>query len=504
MSHLRDITRSSLVISLFTFLSRLLGMVRDILRAEFFGTSPLAKAFIIAFKIPNILRRLVAEGALSQAFIPVFAEYLRSEQNELKARDKAMAMANAVISVVLVLLLAIVILGELLAPWIVRVLSSQWEMGPTLDLTIDLTRYMFPYIMFVSLASLFMGILNSFKHFAAPALSPVVLNIAIISVYLLVFPFFEDKETQIRLLSIGVIVGGLLQLSLQIAVAYRKGYRFRFNLDWHHPAIKKIFTIMLPAVFGAGVYQFNQIIDLIIASYLEKDVPGAVASLEYANRLMQLPLGVFGIAISTAILPTLSLFLAEGKKAPYKKTLMQGYALVAFITLPAMAGLVILAEPIIVLILERGAFDAYSTSITVYPLIFYSLGILSYSAIKITVAAFFSLKDSKTPVVIATFILAFNLIQNLIYIQWMDHRALALSASIGAAIHWGILIHMIKKRLNARILGVRRIIVPVAKTILATAIMASVLYILHTHPPEFANLLGRFWVLILIALGGII
>ncbi len=496
MTKIRSIAGNSLIISAYTFLSRILGMVRDILRAEYFGVSPIAKAFIIAYKIPNTLRNLVAEGALTQAFVPIFTEYLYAGKEKPANRDKAFAMANAVITMMLVILIVLVITGELMAPLIVRLFSWQWQDDPTLLLTQDLTRMMFPYILFVSISSLFMGVLNTFRHFSAPALSPVLLNLAVIIAYIAILPLSQDPVTQVKLLSISVVVGGFLQFFLQYITARRLGYSFRFSLHWRHPAIKKIFTVILPAIFGSGIYQLNQIIDLIFAASIEKSVPGAVASLEYAVRLMQLPLGVFGVATSTAILPQLASLLQEKNFKEYNETLRHGLSLTAFLTFPAVAGLVVLAEPVIVLLFQRGAFDVYSTRITVMPLVYYALGIFTYSAVKIGVAAFYSFKDSKTPVKLAAIVLSFTLILNLILIQYMDHAALALSASIGSVLHLLLLFSYLQKKTQEP-LHLQIMAIPLLKTLAATATMTAALLALSWIAADFS----KWFVLVQIGIG---
>jgi putative peptidoglycan lipid II flippase len=478
-------------------------MFREMLRAEFFGVTPFARAYIIALKIPNTLRNLVAEGALSQAFIPVFAEYLQKNKDSLDARQAAYEMANTIISVSMIAVFGIVIIGELFAPFIVRLLSFQWQMDETMVLTTRMTRIMFPYVFFLSIASLFMGILNTFKEFTAPALSSVVLNGTVILFYLLALPHLNNEGAQVQMLSIGVVLGGILQLVLQIITARRMGFRFAFIPNFRHPAIKSIVTIMIPAIFGSGVYQLNQFIDVILASYLERFVPGAVASLEYAVRLMQFPLGAFGIAIATVILPRLSLLLAKDDRAEYKNTMAQGYSLIAFITFPAMAGMIILARPIIHLILERGAFDAYSTEITTLPLVFYSMGIFSYSCVKVTVAAFFSLKDSKTPVKIAALTLLFNLLLSVILMQFLHHAGLALAATIGSFLQWGSLLYILRRRLEGR-LHLKQIVKPIIKNFLATLIMALLVLYLRYLPPAWLLIFGKFQVLLIILLGGIL
>lgn len=496
MSPLREIARSSFLISILTITSRIFGMIRDMLRAEYFGVSPLARAFVIAMKIPNTLRNLVGEGALTQSFIPIFAEYLHKNGENKK---NAFQMASTIISIVLVLMIIIVIIGEFFSPYIVRLFYFQWEMTETMELTTTLTRTMFPYILFLSVASLFMGILNTFKHFTAPALSSVLLNVSVIVVYIFVFPFFQSKETQVKLLALGVVIGGIFQLALQIYKARAFGFRFRFKLNFSHPAVKSIFTIMIPAIFGSGVYQINQLIDVVLASYVEKDVPGAVASLEYAVKLMQFPLGAFGLAISTSVMPRLALLLVKKEHNTYKDTLANGYALIAFITFPAMVGLVMLAEPIISLILERGAFDAYATGITTLPLVFYAIGIFFYSCVKITVAAFYSMKDSKTPVKVAAVILVLNLVLSVILMQYIYHAGIALAASIGSFFHISILFFVLRKKLGGG-MHISKIISQLLKTILSTIVMALVVAYLYYLEHAWLLVFNKFKVLVIITI----
>ncbi|MFB0520190.1 MAG: murein biosynthesis integral membrane protein MurJ, partial [Desulfatiglandales bacterium] len=324
------VTRAAGIVGIFTFVSRILGLVRDILIANFFGSGMVADAFFVAFRIPNLLRRLFAEGSFSVSFIPVFTEYLQN-----RSREEAFLLARAVLTFLVLIVTVVTILGIIFAPLIVRVIAPGFGgMGEKYALTVLLTRIMFPYIFLVSLLALFMGILNSLKHFAGPAIAPVFLNLSMIAALLFVSPYMRTPTVG---LATGVIAGGILQLALQVPFLIKKGLSFAPDWNPGHPALKKIGVLMLPTIFGSAIYQINQLVGTLLASLLRE---GSVSYLYYADRLVQFPLGVFGIAISTAVLPSLSREAANGDLERLKGTLSHALRLTMFITIPAMIGLI--------------------------------------------------------------------------------------------------------------------------------------------------------------------
>jgi putative peptidoglycan lipid II flippase len=423
MEEQKKLVKSSSLIALATSLSRLLGLVRESVFAYFLGTSPMAAAFIIAFRIPNLLRQCLAEGSLSASFIPVFSDYLSSSRKEI------LKMVNTIFNVLLIVLLVIVSFGILTAPFIVHLITLG-QPPFAFKLVVNLTRLMFPYLFFVSLAALLMGILNSYHYFFTPALGPVILNLMIISSFFLICPCLgKNWEVKIYGVGIGVLLGGLGQVLIQLPHLKKTGLRYQFYLNFSHPALRKVAKLMLPSVVGLAVTQVNFFVDTMLACRLG---PLAITGLNYGHRLMLLPLGVFGVSIANANFPTLARQAAEGKIEELKKTLASALELVFFIALPASVGLIILGKPLVKLIFERGIFDTTSTLVSSQALLFYSLGLFAYMGVKVLVTVFYSLKDTKTPLKMAIVAMAANIILNLILMVPLQHRGLALSTALSA------------------------------------------------------------------------
>jgi len=432
------VTRAAGIVSIFTFLSRILGLARDILIASFFGSGMSADAFFVAFRIPNILRRLFAEGSFSVSFIPVFTEYLQN-----RSKDEAFLLARVVLTFLVLILTIITILGIIFSPLIVRIIAPGFGgMGEKYALTVLLTRIMFPYIFLVSVLALFMGILNSLKHFAAPAMAPVFLNLSMIAALVFLAPSMRTPTVG---LAIGVIGGGILQLALQIPFLMDKGLSFAPKWNPGHPALKKIGMLMLPTIFGSAIYQINQLVGTLLASLLRE---GSVSYLYYADRLVQFPLGVFAIAISTAVLPSLSREAADGDLVRLKETLSHALRLTMFITIPAMIGLIVLRQPIIRLLFQRGAFDSDTTKMTAQALLYYSLGLWAFAALRVFVSAFYSLQDTKTPVKVAVVAMLANIVFSLILMGPLKHGGLALALSLASTLQLIMLIFLLRKRLG--------------------------------------------------------
>ena len=432
------VTRAAGIVGIFTFLSRILGLIRDILIAGFFGSGMSADAFFVAFRIPNLLRRLFAEGSFSVSFIPVFTEYLQN-----RSRDEAFLLARVVLTFLVLILTIITILGIIFSPLIVRIIAPGFGgMGEKYALTVLLTRIMFPYIFLVSVLALFMGILNSLKHFAAPAMAPVFLNLSMIAALVFLAPSMGTPTVG---LAIGVIGGGILQLALQIPFLMDKGLSFAPKWNLWHPALKKIGMLMLPTIFGSAIYQINQLVGTLLASLLRE---GSVSYLYYADRLVQFPLGVFAIAISTAVLPSLSREAADGDLVRLKETLSYALRLTMFITIPAMIGLIVLRQPIIRLLFQRGAFDSDTTKMTAQALLYYSLGLWAFAALRVFVSAFYSLQDTKTPVKVAVVAMLANIVFSLILMGPLKHGGLALALSLASTLQLIMLIFLLRKRLG--------------------------------------------------------
>ncbi len=463
MSENAKITKAAGVVSIATLFSRVLGLVRDIVIAAFFGAGPAADAFFVAFRIPNLLRRLFAEGSLTVSFIPVFAEYLVK-----RGREEAFALARSSWWILIITLAVVSVLGVLLSPLIVKIIGMGWVSSPDkFDLTVLLTRIMFPYIFFIGMVALAMGILNTLGHFAAPACSPALLSVAMVSSVLLISPHLEKPVLG---LATGVMIGGGLQLTLQIPFMIRKGFRLFVRSPLYHTAIKRIALLMTPAVFGAAVYQINILVGTLLATFLPE---GSVSYLYYADRMVQFPLGVFAIALATAVLPSLSKQAAMEDMEGLRSSFSYALRLVFFITIPAMTGLIILRGPIVSLIFQRGAFDAASSRLTAEAVLYYAVGLWAFSGVRIVVSAFYSLQDTKTPVKTGVVSLVANIVLSLLLMGPMLHGGLALATSLASSVNLTLLVLALRKRLGR--IGGRSILQSVFRSTVCAAVMGGVI-----------------------------
>lgn len=464
-----SVTKAAGVVGSATLLSRILGYVRDVAMASFFGASLYSDAFIAAFRIPNLLRRLFGEGSLSIAFVPVFAECLSQQ-----GRAEAEKLAGSAMRLLALVLVVVSILGIFLAPVIVYLTAHGFTSDPEkYALCVKLTRLMFPYIFFIGLVALCMGILNTLGHFAAPALAPTLLNVGMIGAMVVAAWMSPSKNTQVIGLSLGVLLGGVLQLGLQIPFLIKKGIHFWRATQLWHPAMKRVLALMGPAVFGAAVYQINSLVNTLMASFLPT---GSISYLYYADRLVQFPLGIFGIAMATAVLPTLSRQAAVAQWDDLRATFAHALKLVFFITLPAMVGLIVLREPIVALLFQRGDFDARTTQLTASALLYYGLGLWAFSAVRIVLNTFYALKDTRTPVRMAVISIAANAAMGAVLMWPMKHNGLALALSLASVLNLGLLTHALRKRLGS--LGWRLIATSVAKSGLCAVFMGIAVWML--------------------------
>jgi putative peptidoglycan lipid II flippase len=334
------------------------------------------------------------------------------------------------------------------------------------SLTVYLTRIMFPYVFFICLVALCMGILNAMDHFAAPSLAPVLLNISMIAAIYIVSFYTTSKAERIIGLSVGVLVGGILQLAFQIPFLIKKGFYFWQKARFFHPELKKIWILMIPAVFGSGVYQINAVVIRLLASMLPE---GSVSYLYYSDRLVQFPLGIFAISMGTAVLPSLSRQVASGDTDAVKETFSYALKLVFFIMVPAMVGLIALREPIVRLLFERGEFDPHATRMTATALMYFAMGIWAIGAVRILVPTFYAMQDSKTPVLMAVFYAAANIVLGLILMRPLGHCGLALAMSISSVCHFFLLLWALRKKMGP--LGIWNIIKSICKTVVCSSIM---------------------------------
>jgi putative peptidoglycan lipid II flippase len=481
-----QVVRAAGVVGAATLLSRIFGFIRDVVIAWFFGAGFSSDAFFVAFRIPNLLRRLFAEGSLTIAFIPVFTEYLT-----LRGKEEAFHLASSAIRLLSAMLVIAAIFGILFAPLIVRLIAPGFNDDPEkYSLTVTLTRLMFPYIFFIGMVALSMGILNALGHFAAPAFAPVLLNLAMIGAVFLISPHLSDGIHPVFGLAIGVLIGGVLQLLLQVPFLIKKGIFFWKKASIYHSGLKKIGRLMLPAIFGAAVYQINILVGTLLASLLPE---GSVSYLYYADRLVQFPLGIFGIAIATAVLPSISRQASAKDLEAVKDTFAYAIQLVFFITIPAMVGLIILREPIVALLFKRGAFDADATRLTAYALLCYSIGLWAFAAVRIVVSTFYALQDTKTPVRMAVISVIANIVLGIILMRYLSHGGLALSTSLASILNLGLLVWALRQRLG--FLGLRTIAASVGQSLACSTIMGAGVWTIARLiiPSQDKNVPGLFF-----------
>lgn len=432
------VAKAAGIVGISTMLSRVFGLIRDIVVAAFFGAGWIYDAFLVAFRIPNLLRRIIGEGSLTVSFVPVFTEYLQK-----KSKNEAFELANIAFTLLSIILVIISLLGVLFSPIIVAMTAPDFLKTPDqFALAVILNRFMFPYIFFMSLVALCMGILNSFRHFAAPALSPVILNISMILATLILHDYFSQP---IFALAVGVMIGGVLQLAMQWPFLVKFGVKFKFKLNLHHPGIKKIAILIFPAMLAAAVNTINVIVGQILASFLPK---GSISYLYYADRIMELPLGIFAIAIGTAILPSFSRHAAAGNIDELKSSISFSLRLMLFVTIPAMIAMMALHLPIISVLFQRGAFDGKASILTSQALFYYALGLWAFSVIRVIIPAFFSLQDSKWPLKAALITLVVNFLASLVLMQFLKHSGIALANSLAATVNVIILSVVLKKRIG--------------------------------------------------------
>jgi len=407
----KHILKSASIISPVTVASRVLGYVRDQRITLLLGTSFAADAYVLAYRIPNLFRRLVAEGSMTASFIPVFTSYMRE-----KSKEEVWDFANRLFWTLSLVVAVITILGMVFSPAVVQLFSGE---NVARAEAVDLNRIIFPYLFFIALAALAMGILNCFHVFGLPAATPVLLNVSTIAFSVgIVWHYVGDPA---KSLAIGVLVGGVLQFLIQVPSLVRRGMKFTFGISFSHPAIRDVARLMLPRLFGIGIGQINLLIDTRFATAARMP-PGSLAALYVADRVMELVLGGYAIAVATAILPMMSHQAAAKDYDSLKKTLSFSVRIVAFITIPAALGLMILREPIIRVLFQHGQFVAESTRLTARALLYYAVGLPALASVKLIVPAFYSTRDTKTPVIIASISLVLNIVLNVVFLEFFFKR----------------------------------------------------------------------------------
>lgn len=460
----KHLIKSTGVIGAATAISRVLGFARDMVIANFFGTGLAAQAFFVAFRIPNSLRDIVGEGAANSAIVPVLTGYKAKGENKefLRASKVLFNISFASLSV-------LTLIGIIISPLIVRLIAPGFIHEPsTLQLTIQLNRTIFPYLILIGLTAYTMGVLNTERHFAGPAFGPCFLNIALIAAGLWLCP-----RIGVIGLVVGTLIGGILQLALNIVVMYKKGFSIDFREGFRHPAVKKISLLLIPRAFGSAVYQVNIFVDTMLASLSWIVGSGGVAALYYSNRLIQFPLAIFGLALAQAALPKMSHEFSTNDMPKLKETLSFSLRVTFLIMIPASVGLAMLGAPIIKMLFQRGEFTDYSTYITNSALFFYAFGLCAYGGIKLLVTCFYSMHDTMTPVKTALAAVILNVVLNLILMWPMKLGGLALATSISATVNFLILYHILKKRIGR--LGTKEIIDSFLRVLLSSIVMGIVL-----------------------------
>jgi len=458
----RGIVKSTTIMSSGTLASRILGFFRDVLIAHLLGTAAMAEAFFVAFRIPNLFRDLVGEGATNSALVPVLSEYEAKKDKEALWR-----FVSVFFILSLMILSAITVLGIIFAPLIVRVIAPGFIVdSEKLESTIRLTRIMFPYLILIGLTAYSMGILYTFRSFLSPALSPCLLNVAMIAGALISIKTHQDT---IFCLAVSVLVGGVLQLLMQTGSLFRRGMVFYPPATLSHEGAKKVGRLLLPRLFGSAIYQLNILVDTLCASLAMIVGQGGIAAIYYANRIVQFPMGMVGVSLASAILPSLAGFAARNDTEHLKKTLMFSLENILLVMLPTSVFLVILAVPITRVIFERGEFNAYSTAVTSWALLFYALGLVGFGGAKIMVTTFHALQDTATPVRIGFLCLVVNVALNFLLMAPLKVGGIALASSIASTMNFLLLFRLVKRRLGKDGLGVNRFFLKVAA---ATAVMA--------------------------------
>jgi putative peptidoglycan lipid II flippase len=494
--------KSGIIVSFMTFLSRILGLVRDVVVANFLGAGAAADVFFFANKIPNFLRRLFAEGAFAQAFVPVLTEV--KAQNDEKLMQDFVAKVSGTLGAI-VFITAIV--GVVLSPVLAAIFGGGWFVDYLNDgdkannfvLASQMLKITFPYIFFISLAGLVGAVLNTLNQFAVAAFTPVLLNVSIITCALFMGPLFD---TPAFALAWGVFIGGIVQLAFQLPFLYRAGLLKRPKWGWKDPQVTKVRTLMIPALFGVSVSQINLLLDTLIATFL--DLTGSISWLYYSDRLLEFPLGLFGIAIATVILPTLSRNHVGNDPVAFKNNLDWALKIICLLGVPAATALIVIAEPLLMVIFQRGAFTEIDAQMASYSLMAYASGLLSFMLIKIFAPAFYSRQDTKTPVKYGIITMVSNMALNLILAIPFGYVGLAMATALSGTLN-ALLLYL---RLHQT--GVYQISNAtywfIAKVFVSTGIMAATLLWLN-HDLQWGplSLVNRITELaILIAAGGII
>jgi putative peptidoglycan lipid II flippase len=516
MSENRRIVRAAGLVGLLTFVSRVAGLVRDAVIGYYFGTGMAADAFFVAFRVPNLLRRFVAEGAMSVAFIPVFTDYVTN-----RSRAAAVEAAAALAGVMAAGLALLVVVGEACAPaWTALLAPGFVEEPARFALTVTLSRMVFPYIFLVSLVALASGMLNSLRHFAAPALSPVFLNLSMIAAAVLLAPHLA---VPIHALAYGVLIGGVCQLALQVPPLLRRGVRIAPVWRPRHEAVRRALGLMAPMIFGAAVYQINLLVGTVLASVLPA---GSVSYLWYAGRVFEFPLGIFTVALGTAALPSFAAQVARGARAELWHSVAFSIRLTNFIVLPATVGIMALATPITVVLFRRGAFGYGESVLTARALTAFAAGLWSVSMVRVLVPAFYALRDTRTPVAAAACGFVANVccsvllmgpisgaggsrladaiaaLTRTLWVFDLRHVGLALATSLSATVNMIVLVAVLRRHIGR--LGLAELLPSFVRSLSASLAMLPLVHYIAARADwaQSGALLAQVAVLLAAILGG--
>ena len=456
------LAKSAGLIGAATMASRLLGVGREMVLAAVFGATWQMDAFNVAFRVPNLLRDLFAEGAMTAAFVPTFTRKLTSD-----GKDAAWRLGSLVMNALVLVTVVLALLGILFAPQITAAFAPEFADTPgKLELTTDLTRIMLPFLTMLAVAAAMMGMLNSLRRFFVPSLSPAMFNVASIFSALAIVPLMPAFNLQpIVGMAIGTLLGGLGQILLQAPTLKREGFRYQPIVSFKDPSVLEILRLMGPATLGLAAVQVNVFVNTVLATGEE----GAVSWLQYAFRLMYLPIGIFGVSIATASLPDISRQAHANDLPAVRGSVSRGLRMMLMLNVPAMVGLMVLAGPIVAMIYERGEFSATDTMNTASALMFYAPGLIGYSAVKIASPTFYSLRDSRTPVIVSVLSVGVNLALNLALVRVLGFKGLALGTGIAAIFNSVVLLWLLRRRLDG--LDGRRVFVSLAKIAVASAAM---------------------------------
>lgn len=470
--------RSIATVSGFTMISRITGFARDILLANFLGAGLAADAFFVAFKFPNLFRRFFGEGAVAAAFVPLFSTTLEKE-----GRDEARLFAERAFAVMGVALGLLVAVMMIIMPFAMVIFAPGFlEVPGKHELATELTRITFPYLLLISLCALLSGLLNALGRFAAAAAAPIILNLTLMA---FLVGASQIAGTPAHALAWGVSAAGVLQLVWLLVAAKRAGMAMRLRRPTLSPRVRTLIKRIIPVAFGAGIYQISLLVDTILASLVAE---GAVSWLYYADRVNQLPLGVVGTAIGVALLPLLSRQLAAGRTDDAMQSQNRAVEFTLLLTLPAMAGLIVLAEPIISVLFQRGAFSAADAQATAAALAAFSLGLPGYVLVKVLSPGFYAREDTKTPVIVASSALAASIVFNVILMQFYGHVGIALGTALGAMLNGGTLWLLLRRRAHFHMDA--RLLHRTPRILAATLAMAGALWGAQTLAADLALPLG--------------